>query len=580
VNELRQKVDALAKSKAGSAIHISSLEESLESLKSENQSLQEENQTLKKGLDKVTQEKDGLSANLEQTRKEYETSLAKLTESLKQAEAGKTKANSDLQNSLSVFQSEKDALNQSITELKKSLASAESEKKRVEHEKEELRVSLEKITAAKHQEIALASASETSLQQQVSSLNDENQLLKLQIDSLSSELRDLKASSQQRVAEFQELQKKHSEELAKLNSKHRAELEVLQSDIQELEEKLAESDQRGQLQSRELVRLRTDNEKLSDSIQSAEDEHASQVLKLNQTIAGLKENKALDTVKKEELQTLSAEVTELKAALSSQRAHEESLMRETTTKIAELREARAKISELNSQLASNQQTSRIDESALRNDVRQKQSRIEALELQLSQMVPQTVVRDLELKLAKKSAKVQTQKSLGKVSSGDAGRMKKQVKEMRAEIAGIRKSIRVFEDLERYGQLVELAKKRVKSVVGELEAQKQQNEVQEIELKQLRKQSLQKRQEFRDQKSVADKALKVANSMRQELEDLRVEVRVKTERLAAVEEELQLLNQEDLNLQKKHQSALRLIGELWTKNQTLVRGHRGRQNTSK
>ena len=43
----------------------------------------------------------------------------------------------------------------------------------------------------------------------------------------------------------------------------------------------------------------------------------------------------------------------------------------------------------------------------------------------------------------------------------------------------------------------------------------------------------------------------------------------TTRIAALEDELRIVREEDLNLQKKHQSALRLIGELWNRNQALL-----------
>jgi DNA repair exonuclease SbcCD ATPase subunit len=209
--------------------------------------------------------------------------------------------------------------------------------------------------------------------------------------------------------------------------------------------------------------------------------------------------------------------------------------------------------------------------SLNTELQQKQLRIERLEAELSNAQ--------QLEQSRPKPKTLAQADLRIV---EADKLRTRIRALKAELAGIRKAFFNFLGLEKNFRLLDLVKQRVRSLVGDIEIQKQQNEVQEIELKQLRKQNLQKRQEFRDQKQAADKALKVANSLRREIESLKAVVVDKSQRLLDVEGELRDVASENATIQKKHQSALRLIGELWTKNQSLVQGqlHRKRMNTSK
>ena len=430
-----------------------------------------------------------------------------------------------------------------------------------------------------------------------------------------SQLVDMQAASEKAVENLKEKLHQTEMKLQAATTTAKATQDKLMCEIAELKEELQSQSETINMQQQEITILKLDSEKKSDQAKNSKsDEDSAKEQLIEEQRLEIQELKA--TAKKQEgkIRELNGTLSKLAKQLKDleekdkQSSQTESMLRaeltklndELKTKNQELAESSDRIKELgeqlnegNSSLVSKTQYQELEnrhrklerklldmeiqnESQKRSETDVQQLRLDLKKKKAELEQCRTVIDELNKKLAMKAAKSKSRKqelhNLQQihVNQPDKGTqlqsIQSQLYDMKLQVEKFRGEIDSSGD----SDIVDVLKHHLAAIISEADIQRQRNEIQEMELKQLRVQNSRKSDEVRKYKRAAEKAVKTASKVQKDYESVKATVSRHVDRVSELEEELRILSDEDSKLQKRHQSALRLIGELWTRNQTLSR----------
>lgn len=508
-------------------------------------------------------------------------------------------------NEISEVRSEVEQRNKEISRLKaqtEKLSDTETRERSLESELQKLK----KEKEAQASEIVELKSKRNAQENEIEKLKKEISKLKLPDDTLQRqneeivELKSVAAQKEKNIRKLNDDLVKAKAQIKKLTSASEEKSNSLQSEIISLKSDIESRDDTIKKQRSEIERLqkktspKKSNEDNSTQLKKVIEEQRDEIeqLKLSSTKQETKIRELTSTISKlakqlkdkESDETLRSELTRLTAELES--------------KDQELSESNDKIKQLSAQLEGEHSQERYEE--LEKKHRQIQRKLLELEMQNERQSKEEVngeevkrlraelkkkkselatckstIDDLNTKLTLKSAKAKSRKqelgSLYKFQVNEPDQL--QVKGLKSQLYEMKLQVEKFRgeiDSGPEGDIVEILKRHVSAIVADADIQRQRNDVQEMELKQLRVQNTRKSDEVRKCKRTAEKAVKMASKMQKDYERMKVTVARQTDRVTELEEELRIMTEEDSKLQKRHQSALRLIGELWTRNQTLSR----------
>lgn len=181
-------------------------------------------------------------------------------------------------------------------------------------------------------------------------------------------------------------------------------------------------------------------------------------------------------------------------------------------------------------------------------------------------------KKLKKKFIALSEKAQNTKlELAKLRDDDGQRQQIQqhLHEMKREVEKVRGKVTISSPDSEI-ELLHTLKCHLSSIVADLDILRQQSDVQETEIKQLKLQNAKSQDKIAHFKRTADEAVKMADGMRLDCERMNISSVECNDRIAELEDECKIMMEGKAALEKKHQAALKLIGELWTRNQSLVR----------
>lgn len=560
--EKDQTIAALSKELASLKEQINTLAKSEQQQKLLCEDLRKEKATAEQTIAKQLEEITEAQSEVEQRNKEI-SRLKAQTEKLSDTETREHSLESELQK----LNKQNEALSSEIVELKSKRNAQDKEIEKLKKEISKLKLPDDALQR-QNEEIAELKSTAAQKEKNIRKLNDDLLKAKAQIKKLTSASEEKSNSLQNEITAL----KSDIESRDDTIKKQRSEIERLQ--------KKTSPKKSNEDNSPQLKKVIEDQRAEIEQLKLSSTKQESKIRELTSTISKL----AKQLKDKESDEPLRSELTRLTAELES--------------KDQELSESNDKIKQLSAQLKGEHSQERYEE--LEKKHRQLQRKLLELEMQnetenkeeangeevkrlraelkkkKSELATcKSTIDDLNTKLTLKSAKAKSRKqeleSLYKFQVNEPDQL--QVKGLKSQLYEMKLQVEKFRgeiDSGPEGDIVETLKRHVSAIVADADIQRQRNDVQEMELKQLRVQNTRKSDEVRKCKRTAEKAVKMASKMQKDYERMKVTVARQTDRVTELEEELRIMTEEDSKLQKRHQSALRLIGELWTRNQTLSR----------
>ena len=516
----------------------------LNQFKSQSEKLEEKQRQLEATVKKLKSE----CTKAQQVIKKKESEIATLSEqaSSKDTEIGKLKAEvSNVKDNLaatSSLQQEKAAAEELVQKQQSQLAEAQAASAQaIENLKEELHQTEMQLQAAK----TTAKATQDKLMCEIADLKEELQSQGETIKLQQQEITTLKLASEKKSEQTKNSNSDEDSANDQLIEEQRLEIQELKATSKKQEEKIRELN--GTLSK--LMKQQKDLEEKDKQNSETESMLRAELTKLNDEIKTKNQELAESS---DRIKELGEQLNEGNSCLVDKAQYEELENRH--------RKLERKLLDMEIQNDS-QKKSEADVQQLRMDLKKKKAELDQCK---------AVIDELNKKLATKAAKSKSRKQeLHKLQQPEKGSqsIRSQLYDMKLQVEKFRGEVT---DASSDSDIVDVLKHHLASIISEADIQRQRNEIQEMELKQLRVQNSRKSDEVRKCKRAAEKAVKTASKMQKDYESMKATVGRHVDRVAELEEELRILSDEDSKLQKRHQSALRLIGELWTRNQTLSR----------
>lgn len=419
-------------------------------------------------------------------------------------------------------------------------------------------------------------ALETLKQESSVKLSEVVQELKDQIKEKDRTIEQLQKRSVEMATEKENLSNEFRQQEARL-LEYKSRLDELESQQQDMENRVFEVEKLNSTLNRQIL----DKEDEIKKINSEVDKKNQEVINLSAKLAE-KDKEMFETVSK----LSNAEDLHLKYSEANEKI--EALERELLSKDAKIETLNQKLDEKEMEiseieLSSRQVTTSETESSekltqLELENKDLKSKVEEQEYMIDTLQKQYQDHEIELTTAHEAKIASLTNEITKAKS-EVSNLRRTVSDLEQEIHESSSVIRDLTVKNRDLTKINESKAQLESLLQTLQAtaeEKEANNQQKLDDISLQNAELHHKLE---------ESISQITAQEQQIETLNLRVTHLTEkltkykensdlskyttRIAALEDELRIVREEDLNLQKKHQSALRLIGELWNRNQALL-----------